>query len=167
MGHPLLRGLATLQPKTHRHLAVALAAFALLVLVAGSARVAPATAAAKPCWERILEDWSDGTITGTYAVECYRQALRAMPEDVRLYSSASDDIKRALAARISSPRRVAGVHTGVPPAAVATQATSGGKGLPVAPVALGGALAIVGALVVLGLYVWNRRVKRRSRELAA
>ena len=44
----------------------------------------------------------DGRIDGTYAVSCYRDALKSLPADVRVYSSASDDISQALSRRIQS-----------------------------------------------------------------
>src|SRR5437667_10668359 len=56
----------------------------------------------------LLNDWRDGRIDGTYSVACYRIALAHLPEDVRIYSSAESDIKRALvpaARRPSRPRR--------------------------------------------------------------
>ena len=54
------------------------------------------------CWQRLVTDWSDGAISNLYPISCYRQALENMPEDVRLYSSASDDINRALSGRVVS-----------------------------------------------------------------
>jgi hypothetical protein len=51
------------------------------------------------CVSRLLADWRDGRIDGTYSVACYRTALAHLPEDVRIYSSAESDIKRALVAR--------------------------------------------------------------------
>src|SRR5882724_13404950 len=51
------------------------------------------------CVSRLLADWRDGRIDGTYSVGCYRTALAHLPEDVRIYSSAESDIKRALVAR--------------------------------------------------------------------
>ena len=73
--------------------------------------VSPAVArAAQPCAQQVLRDWSaDGVIDDRYDVACYRDALRSLPEDVRLYSSAADDIKRALARRVST-RSVALAH---------------------------------------------------------
>ena len=66
------------------------------VLLAAVA-LAPATASAEePCWQKLVDDWSDGAISNLYPISCYRQALQNMPEDVRLYSNASDDINRAL-----------------------------------------------------------------------
>lgn len=96
------------------------ALFAVLVLAAlaaGAARPAPA-AAATPCWKKLLNDWYDGRINNTYAVHCYRDALKHLPTDVQEYSSAHDDILRALQSAIAARRQkhesVAG-NTPVPP----------------------------------------------------
>src|SRR5512132_1737635 len=56
--------------------------------------------AAQSCGTRVLDDWRDGRIDGTYPVACYRQALAHLPEDVRVYSTAQSDITRALQARV-------------------------------------------------------------------
>ena len=74
---------------------------ALLALVAGLAvaLVTPssASAAGKPCWERVIDDWLDnGTIDGTYKASCYQQALKHVPEDLRDYSNITDAIQAAL-----------------------------------------------------------------------
>ncbi|HET7128514.1 MAG TPA: hypothetical protein VFJ93_05505 [Gaiellaceae bacterium] len=71
---------------------VAIAALGLTVAVA---RPAPA-AAATPCWKALLNDWYDGRIDNTYALHCYQDALKHLPADVQTYSSAHDDILRAL-----------------------------------------------------------------------
>jgi hypothetical protein len=55
-----------------------------------------ATQAAAPCWQRVIDDWRDGRIDGTYAVHCYRDGLLHLPEDLRVYGSAEADIQRAL-----------------------------------------------------------------------
>ena len=73
-------------------LAAALVAAALLVSVA---RPAPA-GAATPCWKTLLNDWYDGHIDHTYPLHCYQDALKHLPADVQTYSSAHDDILRAL-----------------------------------------------------------------------
>jgi hypothetical protein len=57
---------------------------------------------AQSCGSRLLDDWGDGRIDGTYPVACYRQALAHMPEDVRVYSTAHADITRALQARLGT-----------------------------------------------------------------
>ena len=72
-----------------------LAATALL-----AALVFSGTGQAKPsCVAAVLNDWRDGRIDGTYSVGCYQAALAQLPEDLRIYSSAESDIKRALLAR--------------------------------------------------------------------
>ena len=58
-------------------------------------------AAATPCWKRVLNDWSNGRAIGTYPLHCYRDAIRHLPEDLRDYSNASDDIEAALQAQIA------------------------------------------------------------------
>ena len=68
----------------------------LIALVAALAAAVSPAAAAKPCWQRLIDDYSDGRIDRTYPVACYSQALAHLPEDVRVYSSAEDDIHRAL-----------------------------------------------------------------------
>jgi hypothetical protein len=69
-----------------------LALFAGLVLALGAS--APA-AAATPCWKAVINDWFDGRIDKTYPAACYTQALKHLPRDVDIYSSAPDDIRRA------------------------------------------------------------------------
>jgi hypothetical protein len=108
----------------------ALLSFALL---AGTAR--PATAAT-PCWKTLLTDWYDGRIDGTYAIHCYTDALTHLPADVQTYSSAHDDILRALQsaeAKLRKSGRKTTSTTPVPPpsggsAGGGTTTTTGGGG---------------------------------------
>lgn len=66
-----------------------------LVVAAGSP--SQAQAKAKPCWERVIDDWLDnGTIDRRYAPSCYQQALKHVPEDLRDYSNLPDAISAAL-----------------------------------------------------------------------
>jgi hypothetical protein len=58
--------------------------------------------AEQSCGSRLIADWRDGRIDGTYPVACYRQALAALPEDIRVYSTAQADITRALQARLGT-----------------------------------------------------------------
>ncbi len=67
-----------------------------------AALVAAGSAQASTCADRLLTDWRDGRIDGTYPVACYREALATLPEDVRVYSSARDDITRALQDRLET-----------------------------------------------------------------
>jgi hypothetical protein len=73
------------------------------VAAIGAALVfASSAGAAQSCGERVIADWRDGRIDGTYPVSCYRQALADLPEDVRVYSTAQSDITRALQARVQA-----------------------------------------------------------------
>ena len=65
-----------------------------------AATAAPASAA-PPCWKVLLNDWLDGRIDQLYKVSCYRDAINHLPTDIETYSSARDDILRALQARIA------------------------------------------------------------------
>jgi len=79
--------------------------FAMLVGLAALA-FAGSAGAAPSCASRLLADWRDGRIDGTYPVSCYRQALAHLPEDVRVYSTAQADITRALQARLNTDSSV-------------------------------------------------------------
>jgi hypothetical protein len=71
----------------------------LLVLAAVLAGlVLPGTAgAAIPCRDRVFNDWyHDGRIASSYPTACYRDALRHIPADARIYSSLATDIKAAM-----------------------------------------------------------------------
>ena len=91
----------------------ALAALAVSVaLLAGgisSAAAAPAATATptNDCWKAVVNDWlNNNRVDGVYAIPCYTQAiqhLNAYP-DVQNYSSATDDIQRALLAAIRQDR---------------------------------------------------------------
>jgi hypothetical protein len=72
-----------------RALALAAALAALLVLAAPAA-------AAKSCGRAVIDDWSDGRIDKQYPLHCYDDAIEMLPRDVRDYSSAEDDMRRAL-----------------------------------------------------------------------
>lgn len=80
----------------------------LVVLVAavvgGGATATPADAAT-PCWKQLINDWYDGRIDKTYPAGCYRAAIKNLPEDVEAYSTARDDLERAL---LSAARRKGG-----------------------------------------------------------
>jgi hypothetical protein len=53
-------------------------------------------AAATPCWVSLLNEWYGGRIAHVYPIPCYREAINHLPTDVAVYSSARDDINRAL-----------------------------------------------------------------------
>jgi hypothetical protein len=92
-------------------------ALAAAAFVGAGAR-ATAAEAATPCWKLLLNDWYDGRIDQTYPVHCYREALRHLPSDVQTYSSAHDDILRALQSAIAKQRKehkTVGENSPVPP----------------------------------------------------
>ena len=92
---------------------VAAAAFVLVLTAAGP------TSAAASCGKKVIDDWYDnGRVDGSYPLHCYDDAIDALPRDVRDYSSAKDDIERALQARMNGQ--------GAPPAT--SDPTPGGTG---------------------------------------
>ena len=106
-------------------------AVAALAAAAAVARPVPA-AAATPCWKALLNDWYDGRIDNTYPIHCYSDALKHLPADVQTYSSAHDDILRALQ-NAKAELRKSGTkitpNTPVPPAAKPpTKTTGSGNG---------------------------------------
>jgi hypothetical protein len=90
-----------------------LAAVGAAVLALG---VAAPAGAATPCWRALINDWYDGRIDQTYPTSCYTEAIQHLPQDVDTYSSAKEDIRRALLARIQHgqepPTFTGGSNTG-------------------------------------------------------
>jgi hypothetical protein len=65
---------------------------------------APALAAAKtptPCWQLLMNQWYSGEIKTIFPLDCYHQAIQHLPTDIQVYSSARDDITRALQAAVA------------------------------------------------------------------
>ena len=54
--------------------------------------------AERACGMAVLTDWADGNFDKTYPGPCYLAAIDELPEDVRAYTSAKDDISRELQA---------------------------------------------------------------------
>jgi hypothetical protein len=72
--------------------------FALVVVDRGSAAQAQ-------CADAVLRDWTAGTLVGdAYPSNCYQAAIDALPEDLRAYTTAADDIRHA---QISATRVLA------------------------------------------------------------
>ena len=79
---------------------IALRALVLVAALAAMLAVAAPAAAAKSCGRQVIDDWYDnGRVDGTYALHCYDEAIDNLPRDVRDYSSAKEDIQRALTNR--------------------------------------------------------------------
>ncbi len=88
----MVSGGIALSPRIRSFLVPALA----LLAVSVSALISARPAAAATCWQRVLSDWKDGRIDGTYSASCLRAAIGNMPEDLKIYGSAEDDIRRLL-----------------------------------------------------------------------
>jgi hypothetical protein len=72
-----------------------LVALISLLAVAGPAAAAPA------CARQVIDDWyDDGRVDGTYPLHCYDDAIEILPRDVEVYSSAKEDIQRAMTAAL-------------------------------------------------------------------
>lgn len=106
--------------------------------------------AATGCASALLQDWRDGRIDGTYPVTCYRAALDQMPEDVRIYSSAESDIKRALLARIEAAPTRTKAKKAASSNPKASSSNGGDRLSPLIVIAIGAALlAAVGSGLAL------------------
>jgi hypothetical protein len=109
--------------KTTMRVALATIAGALAFLVVGVRGAAPALAASQQatsqCWKDVVNDWlhNQPNLKGTYAIPCYTQAIQHLNSypDLRGYSSAADDIQRALFAVIHQEGRGGGSGGGSPP----------------------------------------------------
>jgi hypothetical protein len=63
--------------------------------------VAGPAGAAESCGRKVIDDWyDDGRVDGTYPLHCYDDAIEILPRDVRDYSSAKEDIQRAMTAAL-------------------------------------------------------------------
>src|SRR5262245_29324602 len=75
-----------------RSLAVLALVCAAIATLAVSATAKAGTSA---CAEAVLDDWTRGALDSSYSPECYEEAIDALPEDLRAYTTAADDIRRA------------------------------------------------------------------------
>jgi hypothetical protein len=108
----------------------------LSAALAGSLVRPVAATAATPCWKALLTDWYDGRIDSTYPIHCYQDALHHLPADVQTYSSAHDDIFRALQsakARLKKENKTATPTTPVPPEPGGTTTTPTSHTTPTTP----------------------------------
>jgi hypothetical protein len=109
----------------HWLIAVAVTAFVLFAITGAASlitawpsttkaakAVASQTLARSPCAKVLLRDWADGRIDGTYPLACYRIALKSLPTDLQVYSSAPEDISQALQQRIVQSAQQRSTNTG-------------------------------------------------------
>lgn len=155
----------------------------LALLVAAFAASTAGAASTASCAKQVIADWYDnGRIDKIYEQHCYREAIKILPVDVRVYSGAEDDILRALqyarqgepdpgdqggggtpdagADPDSDPSPAPSPDPGPDPAPAAVD-TSGPSAVPVPLIVLAG---IAGLLLVLGAagYVTRRVAARRG-----
>jgi hypothetical protein len=98
---------------------------ALVVVVAALAVfAAPASAAPAPCWKTLMTEWYGGSIKHIYPIHCYHDALGHLPRDVQNYSSARDDILRALQQAIAAQKNGGGTTTNTTGATTPTTTTT-------------------------------------------
>jgi hypothetical protein len=106
------------------------AAVALLGADVHRASASPA-ATLKPtnhCWLDVINDWLDNNrVDKLYAIPCYTQAIQHLNEypDIQQYSTAIDDIRRAMRDAIHQNRNSGGVNPSGPSG---PSNSSGGKG---------------------------------------
>jgi len=88
----------------------------IVAIAAAAGSVGVGTAQASTCSEALIHDWYvDGRVDQTYAVHCYREALKNIPEDQIVYGSLRDDLTRALLAVARDKGGNVGPDTLVPP----------------------------------------------------
>jgi hypothetical protein len=92
---------------------------AAALLVPHAVVAAPTAAGAAPCWVALLNDWYDGRIDSIYEIHCYQEAINHLPQDVQVYSSARDDIDRALQLAIAHEK-----NSSAPEPTITAQGTS-------------------------------------------
>jgi len=136
------------------------ASIALLGVVTGCGSVAESAAESR-CSDTILSDWADGRIDGIYDAECYLAAIDALPEDVRAYSSAEDDISRALQSLRTSVEQSDTSETVAARSTGTASATSNASGLREIPVLL---FVLTGAALVVVAGGAAATVARRIRQ---
>ncbi len=111
---------------------------AACALLAGTPRAAAAPAAeltpTNGCWLQVVNDWLDhhGVIQGLYAIPCYTQAIQHLNgyTDLQQYSSAVDDIQRALLGAIHEERNTSGGPPSLGGGGGGGSHSSGGGGTP-------------------------------------
>jgi hypothetical protein len=81
------------QPPHRRRRLVALAVAALAALALAGSAVGSTFGA--DCADAVLDEWTEGTLDSSYSPDCYEAAIDALPEDLRAYTTAADDIARA------------------------------------------------------------------------
>ena len=132
------RPMTTTQTTTRVLLATIAGTLAFLVAGVGGASAAPAASqqATSRCWLQVINDWEDNNqVDRIYAIPCYTQAIQHLSgyPDIAGYSSAIDDIKRAMLAVIhqegrGGPGSGGGTSGTIAPGPAGTDQSGGGAG---------------------------------------
>ena len=86
-----------------RSLRTFLVALVLVLSAVASLSFASAAGAATKCGQKVLADWYDnGRIDKLYPLNCYEEAIDAIPDDIGPYVDAEDVITRALQGALRS-----------------------------------------------------------------
>ena len=84
-----------------RFLRTFIAAGVIALSAIGALATAEPASAATACGKKVLADWFDnGRIDRLYPLNCYEEAIDAIPDDLRDYADAEDVITRALQAAL-------------------------------------------------------------------
>ena len=95
---------------TPRLLRTFVAVLALAVSGFAALSTASPAGAATECGKKVLADWFDnGRIDRLYPLNCYEEAIDAIPDDLRDYADAEDVITRALQAALNGNLAPGGV----------------------------------------------------------
>jgi hypothetical protein len=158
-----------------------------LSAVAALTTAGPASAATE-CGKKVLADWFDnGRIDRLYPLNCYEDAIDAIPDDLRDYADAEDVITRALQAALNGKLAPGGADptpnddgsggsggsggsdsgssggSNSPPQAAPNVDTSGPSSVPIPLLVLGGMSIALLAAGGLG-YVSRRRQAARAGD---
>jgi hypothetical protein len=129
-----------------------------LVAAALAALAPTGAAAASNCGDAVLQEWSSGGIRRAFPLRCYGEALKRMPQDIRSYSTAADDIQRALLARQRAKGKKPGAQSLGAPAPTAASRSSSAM-----PFAILGAVGLALLLLAAGTAgVAIRKLRGRS-----
>lgn len=128
---------------------------AVALAIATSALVTAAPASASTCWHRVIADWRDGRIDGTYSARCLQDALRNLPEDLRIYGSAEEDISRAMNRAVTRSFQSASIAA--PKAATPDVAAAHVDAFPVREAVVAAVTGLAALAVAVSLWRMSRR----------
>ena len=106
-----------------------LVALVLVLSAVASLSFASAAGAATKCGQKVLADWYDnGRIDRLYPLNCYEEAIDAIPDDIGPYVDAEDVITRALQGAMRSELDPGGCDPSADGSADDCTGQGGGKG---------------------------------------